>query len=211
VDITRRRALSGSLAGLGAALLPGCSSLTMMSNGKDVIDVSAPAGSTAGTLRFGDLAFACMLGHSGILNPKHEGDGGTPAGLFALREVRYRPDHLATPPKTGLLVFPTLESDGWCDDPSDPNYNRIVHLPYQTDCEKMWRDDHAYDVLAVIGYNDAPPVPGAGSAIFLHVARPDGDTGRLKATAGCVSMPIDNVLAVLAACSLTTMIRIRTT
>ena len=33
----------------------------------------------------------------------------------------------------------------------------------------MWRDDGAYDLVVPLGYNDAPPEPGRGSAIFaLH-------------------------------------------
>jgi L,D-peptidoglycan transpeptidase YkuD (ErfK/YbiS/YcfS/YnhG family) len=37
----------------------------------------------------------------------------------------------------------------------------------------MWREDHLYDLVLVLGYNDDPVVPGKGSAIFLHLARPD--------------------------------------
>jgi len=48
----------------------------------------------------------------------------------------------------------------------------------------------AYDYGAVIDYNTAPVVPGAGSAIFLHVS-----TG--GPTAGCVSLPGAQLLAVL--------------
>jgi L,D-peptidoglycan transpeptidase YkuD (ErfK/YbiS/YcfS/YnhG family) len=62
----------------------------------------------------------------------------------------------------------------------------------------------------VIGANDAPPVPGAGSAIFLHVAR-TGSDGALLPTAGCIAMKEDDLLAVLAGCKLGTMIDIRTT
>lgn len=98
--------------------------------------------------------------------------------------------------------------DGWCDDPGDLAYNKLVRLPYTSDCENMWRkDDHLYDVLAVIGYNCAPVIPGAGSAIFLHIARQDGD--RLLPTTGCVSLAQAHVLAVLARCAPATRIRIR--
>ena len=47
----------------------------------------------------------------------------------------------------------------------------------------MWLDDAVYDLLVVIGYNMAPVVRGAGSAIFLHVARPD-----FSPTAGCIAV-----------------------
>lgn len=152
-----------------------------------------------------------MLGRSGIVAQKREGDGGTPAGNFSLREVRYRPDRLAAPSTKGLPVHHTRETDGWCDAPKDPAYNRLVRLPYPASAEKLWRDDGLYDALAVIGYNDAPPVAGLGSAIFLHVARRIGDTGKLAPTVGCVSMKIEDLLAVLAACTDATRIRIRTT
>jgi L,D-peptidoglycan transpeptidase YkuD (ErfK/YbiS/YcfS/YnhG family) len=206
--ITRRHAIGVASIACGAAL-SGCTGFSMPA-GADTIDVSAAVGSTNGTLRFGGLEYPCALGRSGILDRKREGDGGTPAGLFPLREVRYRPDVFSSPPQTGLPEFPAKPTDGWCDDPEDPAYNKIVRLPYQTDAEKMWRDDHVYDLLAVIGYNDAPPIPGLGSAVFLHVARPDGDGGKFLPTAGCVAVKVENLLAILARCTPATMIRIRT-
>ena len=60
-----------------------------------MIKVRAKAGATNGVLRCKGKTYPCAVGRSGILNPKFEGDGGTPAGVFALREVRYRPDRLA--------------------------------------------------------------------------------------------------------------------
>jgi L,D-peptidoglycan transpeptidase YkuD (ErfK/YbiS/YcfS/YnhG family) len=47
----------------------------------------------------------------------------------------------------------------------------------------MWRQDDLYDALVVIGYNMDPITPGAGSAIFLHVASAD-----FAPTAGCVAV-----------------------
>jgi L,D-peptidoglycan transpeptidase YkuD (ErfK/YbiS/YcfS/YnhG family) len=149
-----------------------------------------------------------MVGRSGILSSKREGDGGTPAGIFSLREVRYRADRLAAPPVTGLPLITTLARDGWCDDPADSNYNRCVTLPYMASAEVLWRADHLYDVLAVIGYNDAPPVPGAGSAIFLHVMRQQAGVG--LPTAGCVSLARADLLTVLARCGAQSTIHIRT-
>jgi len=200
MGITRRQILCA------AAALPFVGKRAGASSNRNIIQVRAPAGSTTGKLLFQGREYACALGRSGILHPKHEGDGGTPTGIFPLREVRYRPDRVAAP-KSGLPIYKAAPTDGWCDDPQDPAYNRLVRLPYRADAETMWRDDPLYDVLAVIGYNDAPPVPGAGSAIFLHVARQNGNA--LLPTSGCVSMRIEHVLAVLAACSPGTMIDIR--
>ena len=173
-----------------------------------LIEVRAARGATAGTLRFNGRVYPCTLGRSGIVDGKHEGDGGTPAGIFPLREIRYRPDRIA-PPRSRLPVIATTPADGWCDDPADPAYNKPVRLPYPRSTERLWRDDSAYDLLAVIGYNDAPPVPGAGSAIFLHVAR-TGPDGSLLPTAGCVALALPDLLAVLAAVTPRSLIDIRT-
>ena len=54
-----------------------------------------------GEARWGDRLMRCALGAGGILAHKREGDHATPAGIFALRRVLYRPDRLAPPP-TGL-------------------------------------------------------------------------------------------------------------
>lgn len=184
-----------------AAPLIGCGTVT---SSDPVIEVTAAPQSTTGVLRFGKLLFPCSLGRSGIKSPKKEGDGATPAGHYPLREVRYRPDRLPSAPKTALPVIAMNPADGWCDDPLDPNYNKPVQLPYPHSAEVMWRDDHLYDLLAVIGYNDSPPVPGNGSAIFLHVMRPDGGP-----TSGCVALARDHLISVLVQCRPETSIRIR--
>jgi L,D-peptidoglycan transpeptidase YkuD (ErfK/YbiS/YcfS/YnhG family) len=124
----------------------------------------------------------CALGRSGIARSKREGDGATPAGLWPLSHVLYRPDRLA-PPQTALPVFSLTPDDGWCDDPADPAYNRPVKLPYASRAEAMWRGDGLYDIVVVLGYNLDPVVPGHGSAIFLHLARPD-----YAPTEGCVAV-----------------------
>lgn len=156
-----------------------------------VIIVRAARGAITGTLRFGDRVYPCALGRSGIVTNKREGDGGTPAGIFALREIRYRPDRLA-PKQTDPSWIATTPADGWCDDPADLAYNKLVHLPFPASAERMWRDDGVYDALAVIGYNDAPVVPGKGSAIFLHIAH-EG----MSPTAGCIALRKGDLLAVL--------------
>jgi L,D-peptidoglycan transpeptidase YkuD (ErfK/YbiS/YcfS/YnhG family) len=56
----------------------------------------------------------------------------------------------------------------------------------------MWRDDDLYDALVVIGYNMGPIIPGAGSAIFLHIASPD-----FAPTAGCVAVAKEVLLSLV--------------
>ena len=204
-----RRGLFASAAGLaaGPSILSALGKAGLAAG--SLMEVRAAAGTVSGTLRFRHREYACVLGHSGIVEAKREGDGGTPAGTFPLREVRYRPDRVARP-QSGLAVIATNPDDGWCDESSDPAYNRLVRMPYKADAEVMWRDDHVYDILTVIGYNDAPVVPGLGSAIFLHVARLAPDGGLLS-TVGCIAMKEPDLRAVLVGCRSGIMIDIRTT
>lgn len=137
----------------------------------------------------------CAIGKAGTIGAadKREGDNKSPLGTWVMREVWYRPDAYPEGPKTALPVRATRPEDGWCDAPGDPNYNRPVTLPYPASAERMWRDDHVYDLVVVLGHNDDPPVPGLGSAIFMHLAR-DGYPG----TEGCVALAREDIEAVLA-------------
>ena len=131
------------------------------------------------------------IGPGGIAIKGGEGDGITPRGRFAVREIFYRADRIAKP-ATALPLRAIQKTDGWCDAPDDPNYNRRVLLPYPASAEQMWREDHLYDLVAVLGYNDDPVVAGKGSAIFLHLARSD-----YSATQGCVALAYDDMLAAI--------------
>jgi L,D-peptidoglycan transpeptidase YkuD (ErfK/YbiS/YcfS/YnhG family) len=125
------------------------------------------------------------VGRNGVAENKREGDGATPAGTFPLASGLYRPDRMG-PPRSGLLVRALSPQDAWVDDPADHNYNRLISLPYPAHTEQMWLEDTVYDLLVVIGYNMDPVVPGVGSAIFLHIARPD-----FTPTAGCIAVEKD--------------------
>lgn len=165
----------------------------MASFPNSVIVTADPAQSQRGVLRYDERVFKCVLGRSGISSDKHEGDGATPAGIFPLRRVVYRGDRLNLP-ATSLPASAIASSDGWCDDPTDKAYNRPVKLPYPASAEAMWREDHVYDVVVVVGHNDDPVLPKAGSAIFMHVAAPDGSP-----TAGCVALAQEDLLWLLQA------------
>jgi L,D-peptidoglycan transpeptidase YkuD (ErfK/YbiS/YcfS/YnhG family) len=150
--------------------------------------------SARGELRWRGRVARCALGRNGIRDDKREGDGATPAGCFPLREVYFRADRLAAP-STGLPASPVSPDLGWCDDPADAAYNRPVRLPYAARHERLWRDDELYDLIVVIGYNDVPVEPGRGSAVFLHVARPD-----FAPTQGCVAMRLADLSDLLREC-----------
>ena len=123
-----------------------------------------------------------VCGRGGVRTDKREGDGASPEGTFPLLYGYYRADRIARP-ASGLRMTALQPDDGWVDDPADPNYNRPVKLPYPASHEEMWLADGLYDLVVVIGYNMEPVVPGRGSAIFLHVARPD-----FSPTAGCIAI-----------------------
>ena len=133
----------------------------------------------------------CALGRGGVRAEKREGDGATPVGAWPMRRLLYRADRLSRPP-TMLAVEAIAKSDGWCDAPADARYNEKVMLPYGASAEALWREDEIYDLLVPLGYNDAPPVAGRGSAIFLHMARAD-----FAPTEGCVALALVDLLTVL--------------
>lgn len=137
---------------------------------------------TRGILRVGPLTLACALGRSGIRAIKREGDGASPLGPARLLYGFYRRDR-GPRPRTRLAMRVLRSDDGWCDAPADRNYNRLVRHPYPASAEAMWRRDHLYDVVLVTDQNLRPRVRGAGSAIFVHLARP----GNLP-TEGCIAL-----------------------
>ena len=158
-----------------------------------------------GMLDAGGAQYRCALGRSGVVPAadKREGDGASPAGIWPVRRAFWRPDRLEKP-ATPLPLQPIERDDGWCDAPSDPAYNRPVRLPWPTSHEVMTREDGLYDVVVVLGHNDDPPVPGLGSAIFLHCAAPD-----YAPTEGCVAIARDELVDLLGRLNRTSTLEIR--
>ncbi|MGE0512547.1 MAG: L,D-transpeptidase [Hyphomicrobiaceae bacterium] len=133
-------------------------------------------------LKLGELRLRCAIGRAGIVARKREGDSATPAGTWRLLEVLWRRDR-GRRPICRLPVRAIRTDDGWCDAPGDRNYNRPVRHPYAASAERLWRDDHLYDVVVVLDHNRSPRVRGRGSAIFMHVARP-----AYEPTEGCIAL-----------------------
>ncbi len=144
-----------------------------------------------GTLQLGRQRWRAAWGRAGITRHKQEGDEATPAGLLPLRRILYRADRIARP-AAAVPAEPIAPEDGWCDYPADRAYNRPVRLPYPARHEALWRTDGLYDVIGVLGWNDAPVQRRAGSAIFLHVATPD-----YAPTQGCIALHLPDLLALL--------------
>src|ERR1700730_13591680 len=89
-----------------------------------------------GCLRWPRGSAAAAVGRAGVKADKREGDGATPAGTYPLVSILYRPDRIAAL-QSRLPVKPLTPSDGWVDEPSDANYNRLVSLPYPAGAEQM--------------------------------------------------------------------------
>ncbi len=161
-----------------------------------------------GTLFFRGTSYPCAVGKGGFVadgEEKSEGDGKTPLGTFPLRACFYRADRVSLP-KLPIPTYEMTPAFGWCDDPEHPEYNKPVVLPFDASHEELWREDHTYDVVVVLGYNDEPVVPGKGSAIFFHLARL-GDEGYLP-TEGCVAVSLDDMREILSGISPTSQIKL---
>ncbi len=128
---------------------------------------------------------------------KREGDGKAPAGVFALGTAF---GYAALPPDR--LKLPYRQATGrdfFVDDPKAPAYNTWVRLEEGeraggrwASAERMRRDDPLYEFGIVVRHNMSPPLPGAGSAIFLHVWQ-----GPDQPTAGCTAMAREDLLGLM--------------
>ncbi|WP_297368385.1 L,D-transpeptidase [Acidocella sp.] len=149
-----------------------------------------------GMLAGAGLVLRACCGRRGVIagDLKREGDGATPKALMRLVRVFYRPDRFAGRPKASVPMVPLSTQDAWCDDPANPDYNRLVKLPFGASHELLWREDERYDLIGVLDWNLGPITPGRGSAIFFHVA-PPGYTP----TEGCIGVSREDALAALAA------------
>ena len=144
-----------------------------------------------GLLSFGGRTIRCAIGRSGITSKKREGDGATPRGQFRVLYGLFRRDRV--PRKaSGLAISAISPFHGWCDEPSSPNYNQPIKLPFDGSHEKLLREDHLYDVCIVLDYNLHPRCRNLGSAIFFHLAKP----GFLP-TEGCVAIKRNDMLSLL--------------
>ena len=154
--------------------------------------------SARGVLAVGELRFPCVLGKSGRRHLKKEGDGATPAGRWRLLRIMYRADRVLRP-ASALAKQVLTDSDAWCDQAGDRNYNRPVRLPYPASHEVMRRADRLYDVVVILSHNQRPRSQGRGSAVFLHLADPAN-----APTAGCVALSPRDMATVLARCGKST-------
>ena len=105
----------------------------------------------------------------------------SPEGVWRLLWLYWRADRSAAP-GTALPTTPLGPQQGWAETPDDPAYNRPIRHPHPYPADRMTRGDALYDICVVTDQNVNPVIPGAGSAIFVHLwRRPRWPT------AGCVA------------------------
>ena len=142
------------------------------------------------TLKVDDFKFRCSIGKNGKSKKKKEGDKKTPIGYFEIENLYYRPDKVKKP-FTKLKCIKIKKDMGWCDDPLNKNYNKLITIKKNIKCEKLYRKDHKYDLMIPIKYNFIKPVKFKGSCIFIHL------TNNFKATAGCIAIKKNDFLIML--------------
>lgn len=131
-------------------------------------------------LRYMGQFFPCSVGRGGIVADKTEGDGATPRGRHHVTGCLYRPDRVMRP---NIWASPIYPGDLWSDDTDHADYNQLVHAPYKHSHENLRRPDPLYDIVLLMDWNWPDPVPGKGSAIFIHRWRKPGHP-----TEGCVAL-----------------------
>ena len=120
------------------------------------------------------------------LSSKKEGDLKTPTGLYRIEWT------FGTEPLALKMDFKYITAeDKFIDDPKHKDYNTWVNgttdaLSFETMTHPL------YKMGAIINYNMQPIIPGAGSAIFLHIWRSEQE-----GTAGCVALSEKHLLQVL--------------
>ncbi|MBP9203858.1 MAG: hypothetical protein KBG28_07855 [Kofleriaceae bacterium] len=126
---------------------------------------------------------------------KREGDGKSPAGVFALGRTFGYGAQAAAP---GGLPHVALTAGWRCvDDPASGRYNQVfdasgVRIDWGS-AEVMRRDDVLYQLGAEVAHNPGRAA-GAGSCIFLHVW-----ADATAPTAGCTAMAEPDLARLLAA------------
>jgi len=143
-------------------------------------------------------AAPARLGRSGLawglgLHPvedaaavKVEGDWRAPAGAFVIGPAFGDAASVAT----AWPYRQVTARDLWVEDAASEHYNQHLVVTEErplTDWEegqRMRMGDPAHALKLAVSHNAAPPVSGAGSAIFFHIWRGDG----AHPTAGCTAM-----------------------
>ena len=123
---------------------------------------------------------------------KKEGDGKTPAGVFALQVAFGAAEQL--PASSKGFPYVRMSSSSYCvEDVRSKFYNQIIDATEVKATSwqrwsKMMRPDGLFRWGIVVRQNDPETKTGAGSCVFLHIWR-----GSRRSTSGCTAMPLDQI------------------
>ena len=92
---------------------------------------------------------------------------------------------------------------GWCDDTNSNKYNKLIKLPFNFSCEKLYKKSNIYDIIIVLNFNMNPVKKNKGSAIFIHVAKKG-----FKNTEGCIALKKIDLLKIIKFIKKTTKVKI---
>ncbi|MEK0419379.1 MAG: hypothetical protein RIQ65_72, partial [Pseudomonadota bacterium] len=155
-------------------------------------------------LKYKNFKFRCALGKNGIKKKIKEGDNITPLGIFKITKIYYRQDKIKKI-RTLIKKIKIKKNMGWCDDPKSNFYNKQIKLPSKFGYERLYRNDHIYDLFAVLNYNINPVLKNKGSAIFIHVAK-----NNYEPTAGCIAVKKNDLIKLLQIIKKNTRVKIST-
>jgi D-alanyl-D-alanine dipeptidase len=127
---------------------------------------------------------------------KHEGDGRSPAGVFAI------PAAFGFTPRDSMSAIrlpyvPLTPATECVDDTASSHYNAVLE---RTDVSEVdWRSSEVmrkvsqYRLGMLVDYNAAPAVKGRGSCIFFHIW-----AGPRQPTVGCTALEERELAALVA-------------
>lgn len=148
--------------------------------------------------------YRCATGANGVVpgGQRREGTSTTPAGVFRILYVLWRPDR-GSLPAMKLEKKAITPDSAWCNQKNSPLYNTLVSRSSGVACTPLWLDDlDWFDVVAVLDYNmpggtlgEQPlqkPVTGPGYGIFMHIRKPAYAPSR-----GCIGLSREDLVAIL--------------
>ncbi|MDK4705803.1 L,D-transpeptidase family protein [Rhizobium sp. CNPSo 4062] len=161
-----------------------------------------PGKKTRALVQVGGMTVPAAIGRSGRSILKREGDCATPIADMKLLYGFTRGDRVRFL-RTALPMRHIRENMLWCDQPDDPNYNRLVKAPFRPSHEELRRGDGLYDVCLVLDWNVSSRRRNRGSAIFFHLIRPG-----YEPTAGCVAVSLRDMKRILPSLRRGTTVRV---
>ena len=162
----------------------------------------APGKKMRALVQVGPLIVPAAIGRSGRSILKREGDGATPIAGMKLLHGFTRGDRVRSL-KTALPMRRIRKDMLWCDQPDNPNYNRLVKAPFKPSHEELQRGDGLYDICLVLDWNVNSRRRHRGSAIFFHLIRPG-----YEPTAGCVAVDLRDMRRILPLLRKGTIVRV---